>query len=82
MESGMNGFVPPTEVVETTEAIQRKLDSYGRMIKTMEEKLLQDLTKNHPEFSNFKIFIDNDSIQIASNTHRSGNHRLVIKHNN
>lgn len=82
MESGMQGFVPPTEVSEINEEMQRKLDKYGRMIKKMEKTLLQDLTNGHPEFSEFQVSISNESIQIYSNTNRSLNARLFVNHSN
>jgi len=81
MESGMMGFVPPTNITATRE-IRLKLEEFGNTIKAMEAELLQELEKEYTGYSSFDVSIKTDTIQIWSEVDRESNTRVSIKHIN
>jgi len=81
MESGMMGFVAPTNIAATKE-MQAKLKAFGKAIKEMEATLIRDLEADHPEHSGFEVSIKTDTIAIWSKVDQKSNTRVSIKHIN
>ena len=80
MQSGMNTFQHSTEVTEVTEAIQKKLNEYGKAIKAMEAALVKELANEYPEYSKFNVYITNENIKISSSTSKDVRKRLNVTH--
>ena len=81
MESGKMGFVAPTNIAATKD-MERTLAAFGKAIKEMEETLIRDLEKDHPEHSGFEVSIKTDGIAIWSKVDQKSNTRISIKHTN
>ena len=81
MESGMMGFVAPTNIAATKE-MELKLEAFGKAIKAMEATLIRDLENDHPEHSGFEVSIKTDGIAIWSKVDQKSNTRISIKHTN